>query len=764
MPERAIKLLLFGAVQGCGVRPTLARLAANRGWSGRVRNTTAGVELMLCGNLPSDQELLSTIQTLLPGEAGTLEMTFDHIPTFPGSDFHIEASDVEGPLSAVIPRDIATCDLCLAEARDPTNRRHAYSLISCSRCGPRYSILLGMPFDRDRTTLRSFPLCSNCYREYNDPNDRRFHAQTICCQDCGPKVWSSKGVSTAIRLHDDALIHASEVLMEGGIIAVKGIGGYQLLTDATSSSAVQELRKRKERPEKPFAVLCRTLNEVRRLAHINDLEMKTLESPENPIVLVRQSDKGAIAPEVNPGLRDLGLLLPTTALHDRLLALVGRPLICTSANVHNDPIVYKIADAEEQLKSIADLFVHHDREIHQPCDDSVVRIIANRVATIRCARGLAPLPLHLKSAASAIAVGGQQKSAIAISNGRQSWLGSHIGDLNSVAAREEWCSRLQQFVSLAGVSLEHCKPKRKDPMATDRCAPRFIVHDPHPDYFSTQYISQSNVPGRFVWHHHAHVLAAMVEHRLLGGPVLGVACDGSGLGPDATIWGGEFLIASQFGFQRVAHFRTYGLPGGEAAIKDIRRLAVSLLTQLDGVSPALIADLTRTRLEEVLRLQKVLCLKKTVATSSCGRLFDAAANLILGMSQSTYEGQAAACLEAACDQSASGEYPIVMTSNACRDVDWRPMLRAIVEDIQANVPVSTMATRFHRSICRAVISVVEEWPDLPVVLCGGVFQNRVLVEMIAKSWSNTNRVLGLPGTIPVNDGGLAAGQLAAHVT
>lgn len=762
MSRQAIKLLLSGAVQGCGIRPTLATLAINRGWSGRVRNTSSGVELTLCGNLPSDQDLLSTIQSILPDGGRAVEMICEAIPAFSERDFQIEDSESAGPLSAYIPRDVAICDLCLAETRDPENRRYGYSLISCSRCGPRYSILLDMPFDRDRTTLRAFPLCSTCHQEYNDPTDRRFHAQTIGCQECGPRVWSSDAISTSNKLYDAALVHASKVLMDGGIVALKGIGGYQLLADATSSAVVKELRKRKQRPEKPFAILCQTLNEVRRCAYVNQLEVETLKSPENPIVIVSQSDNRAIAPNVNPGLRDIGILLPTSAMHDRLLALVRRPLICTSGNIHDNPIIHTIGAAEHQLKKIADIFVHHDREIHQPCDDSVVRIIANRVATIRCARGLAPLPLHFQAAEPAIAYGGHQKSAIAISNGQQSWLGSHTGDLDSVAAREEWCNRLRQFTLLTGISTEHREPIQDIRRDLVGCTPHFRAYDAHPDYFPTQYITEKHGPGRIVWHHHAHVLAAMAEHGLLGQPVLGVAFDGSGFGPDATMWGGEFLIASQSGFRRIAHFRTYGLPGGEVAVKDIRRTAISLLTQLSDVSPDLIAHLTKTQTEAVLRLQKVLGLKQTIATSSCGRLFDAAANLILGLSHPTYEGQAAACLEAACDPSAAGEYPFVNTSDPCHEIDWRPMVRSIVEDIQKKVPASTMATRFHRSLCRLILSVVEQSPELPVVLCGGVFQNRMLVEMVAKSWSNKNRLLGLPGKVPVNDGGLAVGQLAVR--
>lgn len=745
MPNLAVRIMLSGTVQGCGVRPALARLAAQHSWSGSVRNTTAGVELILSGPLPDTVSLSTMIRDTLPRDAVATELTCVPLPNFGGSGFHIEDSGNIGPLATPIPRDVAICDECLVDVRDPTNRRFAYPFTSCVRCGPRYSVLLAMPFDRERTTMREFEICEHCRREYEDPTDRRFHAQTICCPECGPQVWATDQRGHRIASRDDAIHCAAEALRFGQIVAVRGVGGYQLLADATSSRVVAELRRRKRRPAKPLAVLCRTLDEACALADLSEIESQQLISPQNPIVLVRQRSGSQLAPEVNPGLRNIGLLLPTTAFHDRIAELSGRPLICTSGNRDGEPLESKVNEAQHCLRTVADLFLHHDREIIQPIDDSVVRVIANRPVTIRCARGLAPLPLSLRSDSACLALGGQQKSAVALSNGRQSLLGPHVGDLDTIAAQEHWCERVRQMCEQSDIIRD------ADGMT--------VVLDPHPDYFSTRW-SESLYPNRnAVWHHHAHIVAGMLEHQWQDRAVLGVAFDGTGLGPDGTIWGGEFLITTATKFQRVGHLRPFALPGGEAAITDLRRLSVSMLSHLEELSPDEIAELTGLSRIEVLRIQQALHTSYSPRTTSGGRLFDAAACLILRRDRSTFEGEAAMRLEAKCDIAEIGEYPFVVGSSDPIELDWRPVLRQIITDRRNGVMPNTMAMRFHRGLATAIQSVCDRWPDLPVVLGGGVFQNRVLVELLAYSWPNHRATLGLPGLIPPNDGGLAAGQL-----
>lgn len=755
MHDRVVRVLLSGSVQGCGVRPALARLADRHRWSGSVKNIAAGVELILKSEaLPDDNSLTVLIRDSLPPVARISELTVSSHPRFEGASFNILESDTAGLLASHIPRDVAICDECLAESRDLTNPRFAYPFTSCAYCGPRYSVLHSMPFDRNRTTMGVFALCGECRDEYLDPSNRRFHAQTICCPTCGPQVWTTNGTGNCVAEKDAAVQSAAGALLDGNIVAVRGVGGYQLLADATSSSAVAELRWRKRRPAKPFAVLCRTLDEAHVLAHLNAAEVRQLSSPQNPIVLARQRLRSPLSPAVNPGLGDIGLLLPTTALHDRLSELTGRSLICTSGNVDGEPLASGVDDAQQRLRGIADLFLHHNRDITHPIDDSVVRVIANRPVTIRCARGLAPLPLSLTSQSTTMALGGHQKSAVAVSNSGQAWLGAHVGDLDTISAQEQWCERVRSQ-GKSFLSHEHGNQ--------NLCADQ-IIHDPHPTYFPTQWSDAFSGNRVAVWHHHAHVAAGMLEHQLLDQTVLGVAFDGTGLGPDGTIWGGEFLICTATKYQRVGHLRPFALPGGEAAITDLRRTAVSLLAQLEELSPDEIAGLTGLSNVEVSRLLKACCSSQSPRTTSCGRLFDAAACLILQRHHSTFEGQPAMCLESVCDPADGGQYSFAIGSNDPIEVDWRPMIRQVITDLQSGTTPGVMATRFHRGLAAAIQSVCNHWPTLPVVLGGGVFQNRVLVELLADSWPSVGRPLGLPGCIPPNDGGLAAGQLAVAST
>ena len=745
MSNRAVRVLLSGAVQGCGVRPALARLAAQHSWSGSVRNTTVGVELILSGGLPGTELLAVMIRDALPHEAAMNELTFATLSNFEGTDFCIEDSDVTGSLATPVPRDVAICGKCLDEVRDPTNRRYAYPFTSCAGCGPRYSVLLSMPFDRERTTLRAFALCDKCRGEYEEPSDRRFHAQTICCPECGPQVWATDEQGHLVASRDAAVRCAAEALRCGKLVAVRGVGGYQLFADATSSPAVTELRRRKQRPAKPLAVLCRTLDEARVLADLGEVEERQLLSPQNPIVLVRQRRGSQLAPEVNPGLSDIGLMLPTTALHDRLAEFSGRPLICTSGNNEGEPLASGVGEAQHRLRHVADLFLHHDREISRAIDDSVVRVIANRPVTIRCGRGLAPLPLSLRSESRCLALGGHQKSTVALSNGHQSWLGPHAGDLDAISVREHWCEHVLQMCELSGVAID--------------AGGLHVVHDPHPDYFPTQWSEAVEANRSAVWHHHAHVAAGLLEHQWLDRTVLGVAFDGTGLGHDGTIWGGEFLIATATRFQRVGHLRPFGLPGGDAAITDPRRLAVSMLSHLVELSPNEIAELSGLSRIEVHRIQQAIRSSHSPRTTSCGRLFDAAACLILRQHRSEFEGQAAMCLEAACDLAETNGYSFALGSSQPLELDWRPVLRRIIADRRNGTTPDAMAMRFHRGLAAAIRAVCDRWPDLPVVLGGGVFQNRVLVELLVDSWRVDRAPLGLPGLIPPNDGGLAAGQL-----
>lgn len=767
MVDIAKRILLQGTVQGCGVRPALARLAVEHRWSGSVRNVATGVELLLRGTLPPDDDLRALISTCLPSSTIIDNYTCSPMEDFVVHGFVIIDSETTGQLATSIPLDRAICHECLLEIGDPNSRRFRYPFTTCAQCGPRFSILSSMPFDRSRTSMHTFEMCDKCLHEYHDRHDRRFHAQTNSCPDCGPQLWSSGGLMRNL----EALNRAAASLLEGQIVALRGVGGYQLLVDATSPAAVRRLRDRKRRMAKPFAVLVRTIADARKLARLDCETERQLCSGANPIILVPQSDRLAVAAAINPRLSDIGLLLPTTALHALLLELVGRPLVCTSGNRDGEPLAYRVDDAEQQLRGLADTFLHHDREILRPIDDSVVRMIANRAVTIRAARGIAPLMLRIHSASfsapCAIACGGHLKGSSAIVNSHQAVLGPHVGDLDTITVQERWDQNMSQTCQLFQLTPNQHPSRSSIEAALNSenklVAPR-IACDSHPGYFSSQWAMEQTRNPQFVWHHHAHVVAGMVEHGWLDREVLGVAWDGTGLGPDGTIWGGEFLRTTRSHFRRVAHLRPFSLPGGDAAIADPRRLAIAVLSHLEELHPADIANLLTMSEVDVSRIQSTLTSTFSPQTTSCGRLFDVAAVLILDQARAEFEGYPAMCLEAVCDMNASGAYLFEIGSDDPLILDWRPVIRQILADRRTGIPDEVMATRFHRGLAQLVVDLTRRFPELPVVLQGGVFQNRFLVELIAALWPVDGQPLGLPGVIPPNDGGLAAGQIAVYLT
>jgi hydrogenase maturation protein HypF len=732
---------IAGFVQGQGVRPALARLAAEQHWTGRVGNTPQGVRLSLSAVAIDDTELERRIRLAHPALSAA-QITLRRCPMESVSGFVIDDSVIAGPPAVPVPRDVAVCSDCLREFRDETDRRYRHGLISCPQCGPRFSVTTAMPFDRPRTTLAAFPLCEACRHEYRDPADRRQHAQTIGCLNCGPQVWATDRDQRAIARHDDACRAAATVLLRGGIVAVRGVGGYQLLVDATNDAAVARLRQRKHRATKPFAVLVRTLAEAETLGRCDSAARGALVAAANPIVIVPRRFERPLAAGVHPQRTDIGLLLPTTAVHDRLLELVDRPVICTSGNREGEPLVVDVAAAHAELAGIADLWLHHDRPIQHSVDDSVVRIVAGRAMTLRLARGLAPLPLDVGSVPPRVALGGYQKSAVALSNGVQAVLGPHVGDLDNLGTRTRFGESLDALRRLYGI---------------DPC--EWIV-DAHPDD-AARLAMPADIRPRAVWHHHAHIVAGMVEHGWLDRPVLGFAADGQGYGPDGRLWGGEVLAATRQGFRRLATVRPFALPGGERATRDPRRVALSLLSQLDDVAPRPFVDSCGLETTELRHIHAAIRVSMTPWTSSLGRLFDGVACLVLGVDPGGEIGEAAIRLEALCDPHAGGcyDWTIDMTAEPWQ-LDWRPMLRALLADRRRDVPAGTIAERFHRSVAAWMLAMSRQWSAWPIVLGGGVFQNRRLCELLAEQWPADGPPLGLPGKIPCNDGGLAAGQLA----
>jgi hydrogenase maturation protein HypF len=600
-----------------------------------------------------------------------------------------------------------------------------------------------MPFERSDTAMDKFPLCADCRQEFRFPADRRFHAQTMACPACGPRLLSH-GIDRTDRVYGpQALKGAVHHLAAGRIVALRGLGGYQLLADATNEAAVQRLRERKERCAKPLAVMVKSAELARRLAQLDELELAALQDTSRPIVLTKAYPNNGLSRSMHPHLDTVGLMLPTTPLHAILAGDFGRPLVCTSANREGDPLEYEVDGADQNLRDICDSWLEHDREIVRPIDDSVVRVIAGRRVTIRLARGLAPLVLDFRAMPAAIAVGGFLKSAAAWSNGCQSVLGPHIGDQQTLPARERFLHHLDDMQRLYRFRAE------------------LLVHDMHPEYFSTQWAQKQGVQTLAVQHHHAHVAAGMLEHGWLDRKVMGAAWDGTGYGTDGTIWGGEFLICSGTSFERACRLRPFRLPGGEAAIHEPWRTALSVCAQIDkSVDPKrlLAWNVTPQQLESVAGI--IDRPKFSPLTSSAGRLIDAAASIILGVENVDFDGEATMRLEAAADRDADGWYEFPLSEGELPELDWRPLFAALLADVRRGVAPSVIAMRFHRSLAHGIARVCRRWQAMPVVLSGGVFQNKLLTELVAEIHDDERRPLGLPGIIPPNDGGLAAGQLA----
>lgn len=736
-------LVVAGGVQGLGVRPAIYRLATRLNLNGSVKNTSRGVEIEIEGPNAALRDFERLLSFSLPAAASLVQVKAERIKASGQQGFRIINDSTKGPISTRIPVDRGLCSDCADEIARSENRRHRYPFTSCTQCGPRYTVIRAMPFERADTTMAEFSLCPDCRCEYERPGDRRFHAQTTACAACGPKIWCKIAGHNTKLFEDKALRAAIGHLAAGKIVALRGLGGYQLLVDATNEAAVARLRERKGRRAKPLAVMVESIEVARRLAHFNQDEVAAFNDPSAPIVLVRANADSGLAPANNTHLETVGLMRPTTPLHYLLARDFARPLVCTSANREGDPLEYKVEGSEEHLAGIADLWLHHDRAIARPIDDSVVRVMAGRRVTIRLARGLAPLPLDLPMMPPTIAVGGYFKAATAWSNGRQAVLGAHIGDQESLTARERFLAHLKDWLQLY------------------RFQPAQFVHDMHPEYFSTQWTQKQPLRQLAIQHHHAHVVAGMLEHGWLDRRTLGVAWDGTGYGTDGTIWGGEFLVCSASGFTRVGRLRPFSLPGGEAAIHEPWRIALSVCGQLDRSMELAKWPGWNVNVRQIASVAQIVNRPRlSPLTSSAGRLIDAAAALILGIDRADFDGQAAMRLEAAADCDAKGWYDFPLFEGELPELDWRPLFVGLLADHRRGVDAGVMAMRFHRSLAHGITRVCGHWRELPVILSGGVFQNRLLTELVAEMHNDKAQPLGLPGIIPPNDGGLAAGQLA----
>ncbi|MEX0171050.1 carbamoyltransferase HypF [Streptomyces sp. LMG1-1-1.1] len=810
MAARRSRVVVRGVVQGVGFRPFVYALATGLRLSGHVTNTADGVVAEVEGD-PSDvASFCARLAPDAPPLARVESVEAAEVTASGGSGFTIVPSRQGGAVRTLVPPDTATCDDCVAELADPTDRRYLHPFITCTNCGPRFTIVTGLPYDRAHTTMAGFPMCPDCAREYADPADRRFHAQPVACPRCGPRlrlVTAPGGpVAFGVEALDsdraratpdpdpdrgpdsdpcpdadpdrdpDPVAAARRMLASGAILAVKGLGGYHLACDATNPDAVAELRHRKARGDKPFAMMAADLADIEPLAHLGPLERELLTGAVRPVVLLRRRDdarpRGGAAPAqgVAPGSPDLGFMLPYTPVHHLLLG-VGAPdregprlLVMTSGNLAGEPIVIDDAEALTRLAGLADAWLLHDRPIHVPCDDSVVRVCDGEQLTLRRSRGYAPLPVALPvEVGPALAVGGDLKNAFCLGDGRQAWLSAHIGDMDDLATQLALASAERQLESVTGVR------------------PRLLAADRHPAYRSTRW-AREHAAGRPVvpvQHHHAHVAAAMAENGLDGTrPVIGVAFDGTGYGLDGAVWGGEFLLADYAGFTRFAHLAYVPLPGGDAAVRRPYRMALAHLRAAGLTADRALPCVRACAPGELPLLEQQLARElNCVPTSSMGRLFDAVSSLAGICHHAGYEAQAAIELEAAALRAPTvaedGRYAFRLgppRAGAPLTADPAPLLAAVAADVLDGTPAAVVAARFHRAVARLVREVCAaargETGVETVALTGGVFANTVLSSACAEGLREDGFTVLRHRRIPPNDGGLALGQLvvAARTT
>ena len=745
--ERA-KVTVRGLIQGIGFRPFVYRLATKLKLNGWVSNSAQGLFIEVEGGREALQSFLFRLEREKPPRAVIQSLEFSFLDAAGYRQFDIRESDQSGLKSVLILPDIAICDDCLGEIFDPGNRRFRYPFTNCTNCGPRFTIIESLPYDRPRTSMKRFAMCPACEREYGDPSDRRFHAQPNACPICGPKLelWNAKG--DAVGEKEAALLYAINVIREGQILALKGIGGFQLIVDARNADAVQRLRMRKGREEKPFALMFPSFDQVKRHCHVSQLEARLLLAPEAPIVLLRRkASKPLLAPVVAPGSSHLGVMLPYSPLHHILTRDLGIPVVATSGNLTDEPICIDEREALKRLEGVADYFLIHDRPIVRHLDDSVARVVCGREMVLRRARGYAPLPVHVKNALPCVlAVGAHLKNSVALSVGREIFVSQHIGDLETNEAFSAFRRTAADLPRLYEVQ------------------PSIVACDMHPDYLSTKHALGMSPPSHQVQHHFAHVLACMADNELEG-PVLGVSWDGTGYGTDGTVWGGEFLLPHDESFQRVAHLRQFRLPGGNAAVKEPRRTAVSILYEIWGdtiISDRHLPPIASFSDGELGVLLKMISRGiNSPFTSSAGRLFDAMASILGFRQRVTFEGQAAMELESSIQPDIVESYSFEITDGSPSIVDWAPMIPEILIDLQKRRPVGIISAKFHNTLAEFILAIARKIGEPKIVLTGGCFQNRYLVEQSVRRLSEAGFEPYWHQRIPPNDGGIALGQVVA---
>jgi hydrogenase maturation protein HypF len=732
-----------------GFRPFVYHLAKRYQQNGWVANSCHGVSIAIEGSVFHQQQFLFDLQNQLPPFAIIDSLTIQQKPLENFDTFQIKSSITDdGIHSAFVLPDIGPCQACISDICNPQSRFYRYPFTSCCYCGPRYSIMLQQPYDRIRTSMAGFAPCSECLSEYSSAENRRFHSQTIACPDCGPQLSLLDSDGNSLYQCEQALSKAIHFLKQGKIIAIKGVGGFQLLADATNSQVVGELRFRKQRPEKPFALMVENLASAKELCQINKTEQQTLTSQASPIVLLKRLNSKHVMDMVAPHNTLLGLMLPALPLHQLLAHDFDNPLITTSGNRMNETICITDQQALDRLGDIADFFLTHDRAIIRPLDDSIVRSINKKPVVLRRARGYTPSPVTIsKPLPDTLALGGQMKNAVAISQGKQLILSQHIGDLNSANSRQQFQQTLTDLQSFYSTT------------------PSTVIHDLHPDYHSSIVASQQEIKQVAVQHHHAHILACMAEHDLQA-PVLGFAWDGSGLGIDNTSWGGECLLLIEKGFQRFAYSRSFPLVGGDKAASEPRRSALGLLYEMnfDQLSDNKNLDFLSAFTQQELNLLQQ-SLKKQLNcpyTSSIGRLFDAVSSLLGLCHINQFEGQAAMQLEQLASTIHTNEsYPFKLIEGECIIIDWYSTITALLADLNRQNK-NLVAAKFHNTLAEIMLRIAKLGQQKNIVLSGGCFQNAYLTERCVEKLKTAGFSVYTHEKIPPNDGGLALGQLYAQ--
>lgn len=746
-----MRVFVRGAVQGVGFRPFVYRLATEMNLLGWVNNSSSGVTIEVEGEPSRLRGFLRRLDFEKPPRASIQSLESSFLDAVGLGEFEIRPSDDGGAKTAVVMPDISTCPDCLAEIADPTDRRYRYPFTNCTNCGPRYSIIEALPYDRPNTSMRTFTMCAECSSEYHDPRDRRFHAQPNACPACGPKLelWNGEGLLLASQ--DAALMKAADAVRKGKVVAVKGLGGFHLIVDAANDAAIQRLRHRKHRYEKPLALMMPTLKDIELCCELSDSERYLLESPERPIVILKAKfPHGPISHEVTPGNPYLGCMLPYTPLHHLLMNELGFAVVATSGNLSDEPICIDEGDASKRLNGIADFFLVHDRKIVRPVDDSILRVMVGREMVIRRARGFAPLPVpRMAGGQDVLAVGAHLKNAVAASAENQTFISQHIGDLDTPEAFDSFKRVVSSLEGLYEIE------------------PAVVACDKHPDYRSTSFSRSLGKPVVAVQHHYAHILSCMAENEL-NPPVLGVAWDGTGYGDDGTVWGGEFLKIGSEGYVREAHFRTFPLPGGDRAIREPRRSALGVLHELFGhdvIHKHKVETVHAFKPADLAVIENMIARKiNSPRTSSVGRLFDAVASIIGLRHFAAFEGQAAMDLEFVISNIRTDESYRLDISSDDRGpivVDWRPALAEIIADSRSGISAAIISARFHNMLAEVIVSIAERVGSQAVAISGGCFQNKYLLERTVQRLAEAGFSPYWHQRVPTNDGGIALGQTLA---